>query len=68
MRADYNVLFREPRGQISQAQFQASATTWSWADAADIYHLNGSVERMNLKERDKVFATIKATQVSVENK
>jgi molybdopterin-binding protein len=26
----------------------------------------GSVQRMNLKERDKVFAIIKATEVSVE--
>jgi molybdopterin-binding protein len=26
----------------------------------------GSVKRMNLKEGDKVFATIKATEVSVE--
>ena len=26
----------------------------------------GSVKRMNLKERDTVFATIKATEVSVE--
>ena len=26
----------------------------------------GSVERMNLKKRDKVFAVIKATEVSVE--
>jgi molybdate transport system regulatory protein len=27
----------------------------------------GSVKRMNLKEGDKVFAIIKATEVSVEN-
>jgi molybdopterin-binding protein len=27
---------------------------------------SGSVERMNLKEGDKVFAVIKATEVSVE--
>jgi len=34
--ADYNVLFREPSGQVSQAQFHAFTDTWSWADAADI--------------------------------
>jgi hypothetical protein len=33
--ADYNVLFREPTGQVSQAQFHAFTDTWSWADAAD---------------------------------
>src|SRR6184192_915324 len=33
--ADYNVLFREPSGQVSQAQFHAFTDTWSWADAAD---------------------------------
>jgi site-specific DNA-methyltransferase (adenine-specific) len=33
--ADYNVLFREPSGQVSQAQFHAFTDTWSWADA---YH------------------------------
>jgi len=32
--ADYNVLFREPSGQVSQAQFHAFTDTWSWADAA----------------------------------
>ncbi|TMP94647.1 MAG: hypothetical protein E6L07_08390 [Verrucomicrobia bacterium] len=31
--ADYNVLFREPSGQVSQAQFHAFTDTWSWADA-----------------------------------
>jgi site-specific DNA-methyltransferase (adenine-specific) len=36
--ADYNVLFREPGGQVSQAQFHAFTDTWSWADAADTYH------------------------------
>jgi DNA modification methylase len=36
--ADYNILFREPSGQISQAQFHAFTDTWSWADAADTYH------------------------------
>src|SRR5438876_11564498 len=36
--ADYNVLFRESSGQVSQAQFHAFTDTWSWADAADIYH------------------------------
>ena len=36
--ADYNVLFREPSGQVSQAQFHAFTDTWSWADAADTYH------------------------------
>src|SRR6266576_3892967 len=36
--ADYNVLFREPSGQVSQAQFHAFTVTWSWADAADTYH------------------------------
>ena len=33
--ADYNVLFREPSGQVSQAQFHAFTDTWSWADAAE---------------------------------
>jgi adenine specific DNA methylase Mod len=33
--ADYNVLFREPSGQVSQAQFHAFTDTWSWAEAAD---------------------------------
>jgi adenine specific DNA methylase Mod len=32
--ADYNVLFREPSGAVSQAQFHAFTDTWSWADAA----------------------------------
>jgi site-specific DNA-methyltransferase (adenine-specific) len=36
--ADYNVLFREPSGKVSQAQFHAFTDTWSWADAADTYH------------------------------
>src|SRR5213083_2373087 len=36
--ADYNVLFRETSGEISQAQFHAFTDTWSWADAADTYH------------------------------
>ena len=35
--ADYNVLFREPSGQVSQAQFHAFTDTWSWADAAETY-------------------------------
>ena len=30
--------FREPSGQVSQAQFHAFTDTWSWADAADTYH------------------------------
>jgi adenine specific DNA methylase Mod len=28
--ADYNVLFREPSGQVSQAQFHAFTDTWRW--------------------------------------
>ena len=36
--AAYNVLSREPSGQVSQAQFHAFTDTWSWADAADTYH------------------------------
>jgi adenine specific DNA methylase Mod len=36
--ADYNVLFREPSGTVSQAQFHAFTDTWSWADAAATYH------------------------------
>jgi DNA modification methylase len=36
--ADYNVLFREPSGTISHAQFHAFTDTWSWADAAETYH------------------------------
>ncbi|HEX7515657.1 MAG TPA: hypothetical protein VF345_00060 [Chthoniobacterales bacterium] len=36
--ADYNVLFRETSGQVSQAQFHAFTDTWSWADAAEKYH------------------------------
>jgi site-specific DNA-methyltransferase (adenine-specific) len=35
--ADYNVLFRETSGQVSQAQFHAFTDTWSWADAAETY-------------------------------
>jgi 16S rRNA G966 N2-methylase RsmD len=35
--ADYNVLFREPSGQISQAQFHTFTDTLSWADAADTF-------------------------------
>lgn len=35
--ADYNVLFREPSGAVSQAQFHAFTDTRSWADAADTY-------------------------------
>jgi len=30
--ADYNVLFREPSGQVSKAPFHAFTDTWSWAD------------------------------------
>jgi hypothetical protein len=36
--ADYNVLFREPSGAVSQAQFHAFTDTWSWADAAETHH------------------------------
>jgi site-specific DNA-methyltransferase (adenine-specific) len=36
--ADYNVLFRETSGELSQAQFHAFTDTWSWADAAETYH------------------------------
>ena len=36
--ADYNVLFREATGQVSQAQFHAFTDTWSWVDAVDTYH------------------------------
>src|SRR5206468_11028840 len=36
--ADYNVLFREPSGQVSQSQFHTFTDTWSWADAAETYH------------------------------
>jgi len=36
--AAYNVLFHEPSGQVSQAQFHAFTDTWSWADAAETYH------------------------------
>ena len=36
--ADYNVLFREASGQASQAQFHAFTDTWTWADAAELYH------------------------------
>jgi site-specific DNA-methyltransferase (adenine-specific) len=32
--ADYNVLFRETSGEMSQAQFHDFTDTWSWADAA----------------------------------
>jgi adenine specific DNA methylase Mod len=35
--ASYNMLFREPTGEISQAQFHAFTDTWSWADAATTY-------------------------------
>src|SRR5437773_4730440 len=50
--ADYNVLFREPSGQVSKAQFHAFTDTWSWADAAETYHqfvdncLNAAVVEM----------------------
>src|SRR5438309_7016414 len=33
--ADYNVLFRETSGEVSQAQFHAFTDTWSWAHAAE---------------------------------
>src|SRR5947208_12321951 len=36
--ADYNVLFRQTSGEVSQAQFHAFTDTWSWADAAETYH------------------------------
>jgi len=35
--ADYNVLFREGSGEMSQAQFHAFTDTWNWADAAQTY-------------------------------
>lgn len=50
--ADYNVLFHEASGQVSQAQFHAFTDTWSWADAAVTYHKfidqcpNGAVGEM----------------------
>lgn len=31
----YNVLFQEPSGQVSPAQFQAFTDTWTWTIAAD---------------------------------
>ena len=34
----------------------------------DFDYYNGSVERMNLREGDNVFAVMKATSVSVEKK
>ena len=38
---DYNVLFREPTGQVSQAQFHAFTDTWEWtADAQKRYFAN----------------------------
>jgi adenine specific DNA methylase Mod len=36
--ADYNVLFREASGEVSQAQFHAFTDTWNWADAGEVYH------------------------------
>ena len=33
----YNVLFREPSGEASQAQFHAFTDIWNWADAAQAY-------------------------------
>jgi hypothetical protein len=36
--ADYNVLFREASGVVSQAEFHAFTDTWSWVDAADTYN------------------------------
>jgi site-specific DNA-methyltransferase (adenine-specific) len=35
--ADYNVLFHEASGEVSQAQFHAFTDTWNWADAAQTY-------------------------------
>jgi adenine specific DNA methylase Mod len=35
--ADYNVLFREQSGEVSQAQFHAFTDTWSWADVSSIH-------------------------------
>jgi len=36
--ADYNVLFKETSGEVSQAQFHAFTDTWSWADAAKTFN------------------------------
>src|ERR1700675_4369441 len=35
--ADYNVLFKEQTGEVSQAQFHAFTDTWNWADAKQTY-------------------------------
>jgi site-specific DNA-methyltransferase (adenine-specific) len=36
--ADYNVLFKEDSGEVSQAQFHAFTDTWHWVDAAETYN------------------------------
>ncbi len=35
--ADYNVLFREESGSVSEAQFHAFTDTWHWVDAEKTY-------------------------------
>lgn len=35
--AEYNMLFREESGGVSQAQFHAFTDTWHWADAEKVY-------------------------------
>ncbi len=35
--AEYNVLFREESGSVSQAQFHAFTDTWHWVDAEKTY-------------------------------
>src|SRR5947208_15332072 len=37
-RMQITTFFREPSGQVSQAQLHAFTDTWSWADAAETYH------------------------------
>ena len=34
-KATYNVLFRSPRGEESQAQIEAFEDTWHWTDEAE---------------------------------
>lgn len=33
--ANYNVLFRSPKGEQSKAQIEAFEDTWNWNDAAE---------------------------------
>src|SRR5205814_5984773 len=64
--ADYNVLFREPSGQMSQAQFHAFTDTWSWADAAETgdSSLNRSIHAVKYSDKYRILRFERLKQIA----